>query len=242
MGHFDAVVRRKRFVLSSEKEKKTPPYSKVDEKKTLSLPASSPVPRRRPLERIEFEGDDDEEEEEEEEEEEGEGEEEDEDEEFRGVKSVGKRKARRTNASTRDSSDSDLGWVEEHDRKHKVKKTTSFELGTPEKKSERKSERQQAQTQKRREERRSFKKKMTTKKKDRLEDSSEDDTAESYEEDSSESEADDEMDKNMRQELDRAIDNMHGWKRRVWKNRSNVNPASKDTSALPTGGWNGTIY
>ena len=69
MGHFDAVVRRKRFVLSSEKEKKTPPYSKVDEKKTLSLPASSPVPRRRPLERIEFEGDDDEEEEEEEEEE-----------------------------------------------------------------------------------------------------------------------------------------------------------------------------
>lgn len=196
MGHFDAVVRRKRFVLSSEKEKKTPPYSKVDEKKTLSLPASSPVPRRRPLERIEFEGDDDEEEE---------------DEEFRGVKSVGKRKARRTNASTRDSSDSDLGWVEEHDRKHKVKKTTSFELGTPEKKSERKSERQQAQTQKRREERRSFKKKMTTKKKDRLEDSSEDDTAESYEEDSSESEADGEMDKNVRQELDRAIDNMHGW-------------------------------
>ena len=126
MGHFDAVVRRKRFVLSSEKEKKTPPYSKVDEKKTLSLPASSPVPRRRPLERIEFEGDDDEEEEEEE---------------FRGVKSVGKRKARRTNASTRDSSDSDLGWVEEHDRKHKVKKTTSFELGTPEKNSERKLER-----------------------------------------------------------------------------------------------------
>ena len=76
----------------------------------------------------------------------------------------------------------------------------------------------------------------------KIEDSSEDDTAESYEEDSSESEADDEMDKNMRQELDRAIDNMHGWKRRVWKNRSNVNPASKDTSALPTGGWNGTIY
>ena len=234
MGHFDAVVRRKRFVLSSEKEKKTPPYSKVDEKKTLSLPASSPVPRRRPLERIECEGDDDEDDDEEEDD--------DDDEEFRGVKSVGKRKARRTNASTRDSSDSDLGWVEEHDRKHKVKKTTSFELGTPEKKSERKSERQQAQIQKRREERRSFKKKMTTKKKDRLEDSSEDDTAESYEEGGSESEADDEMDKNMRQELDRAIDNMHGWKRRVWKNRSNVNPASKDTSALPTGGWNGTIY
>ena len=192
------------------------------------------MPRRRPLERIEFEGYDDDDDEEEEDD--------DDDEEFRGVKSVGKRKARRTNASTRDSSDSDLGWVEEHDRKHKVKKTTSFELGTPEKKSERKSERQQAQIQKRREERRSFKKKMTTKKKDRLEDSSEDDTAESYEEDSSESEADDEMDKNMRQELDRAIDNMHGWKRRVWKNRSNVNPASKDTSALPTGGWNGTIY
>ena len=64
MGHFDAVVRRKRFVLSSEKEKKTPPYSKVDEKKTLSLPASSPVPRRRPLERIEFEGDDDDDEDE----------------------------------------------------------------------------------------------------------------------------------------------------------------------------------
>jgi len=237
MRHFDAVVRRKRFILSSEKEKKTPPYSKVDEKKTLSLPASSPVPRRRPLERIECEGDDDDDDEEEEDD--------DDDEEFRGVKSVGKRKARRTNASTRDSSDSDLGWVEEHDRRHKVKKTTSFELGTPERKSElptRKSERQQAQIQKRREERRSFKKKMTTKKKDRLEDSSEGDTAESYEEGGSESEADDEMDKNMRQDLDRAIDNMHGWKRRVWKNRSNVNPASKDTSALPTGGWNGTIY
>ena len=144
MRHFDAVVRRKRFILSSEKEKKTPPYSKVDEKKTLSLPASSPVPRRRPLERIECEGDDDDDEEEEEDD--------DDDEEFRGVKSVGKRKARRTNASTRDSSDSDLGWVEEHDRRHKVKKTTSFELGTPERKNElptRKSERQQAQIQKR---------------------------------------------------------------------------------------------
>ena len=237
MGYFDAVVRRKRFILSSEKEKKTPPYSKVDEKKTLSLPASSPVPRRRPLKRIECEGDDDDDDDEEEDD--------DDDEEFRGVKSVGKRKARRTNASTRDSSDSDLGWVEEHDRRHKVKKTTSFELGTPEKKNElptRKSERQRAQIQKRREERRSFKKKMTTKKKDRLEDSSEDDSAESYEEGGSESEADDEMDKIMRQELDRAIGNMHGWKRRVWKNRSNVNPASKDTSALPTGGWNGTIY
>jgi len=50
------------------------------------------------------------------------------------------------------------------------------------------------------------------------------------------------LDEGTRRELDKAIDAMPGWKHRVPKYRSNVNPASRDTSALRTGGWNGTIY
>ena len=50
------------------------------------------------------------------------------------------------------------------------------------------------------------------------------------------------VDARTRWALNKTLNAMPGWKHRVPRYRSNVNPAARDTSALRTGGWNGTIY
>ena len=187
---FDAV-RRGIFFFSSKKKrpggrglgeatvkKRADEFENVEEMRDLEAPPenSQRVLRRVPSEIIELGTDDDKGEEGEEEEET------DEEVEFRAVRT---RKARRRDYS---SDSSNLDWVEQHDRKHS--KVTSFDIGTPEKKSEqqstRHSERIKVQGQKKRGQKRSFQMRMT-KKKNELEDSSTDEEMLSYATESEES-------------------------------------------------------
>ena len=153
---FDAV-RRGSFFFSSKTKRPGRESGEVMAKKEMQDLDETPpensqrVLRRVPSEIIELGTDDDDDDDDDDKGNEGE-EETDEEVEFRAVR---KRKARRRDYS---SDSSNLDWVDEHDRRHKV---TSFDIGTPEKKSEqqstRHSERIKVQGQKKRGKREAFK-------------------------------------------------------------------------------------